>query len=167
LDSVLESTRAQEAAVKKETAEQLAVFHRQRELADQAAAIGGGASSGAKGDDTTAGSPAEEEDWSLSARKRRRGNNKKDNLLIPAKMRKSSSSEMGIPGDPETRTKPAGARLESKLDQPSARATAQSVRELQPAQPPASGTATLKSTIPKSPGLSLSLVGYNSEDESD
>lgn len=36
LDSIMESTRAQEAAVKKETAEQLELFRRQREEAEKA-----------------------------------------------------------------------------------------------------------------------------------
>ena len=40
LDSVLESTRAKEEAVKKETAEQLSLFRRQQEDADRAMATG-------------------------------------------------------------------------------------------------------------------------------
>lgn len=82
LDSLLESTRAQEATIKKETAEQLEVFRRQREQAERAALEG-----------TTAenGPSAEEEDWKIPARKRRREKNKE--LLLPGKKRKSSAGE--------------------------------------------------------------------------
>ncbi|CAI7617439.1 unnamed protein product [Penicillium manginii] len=77
LDSVLESTRAQEAAVKKDTADQLEVFRKQREEAEKALL----------GPTTSDVTPAEEEEWAIPARKRRR--DKKD-LLLPGKKRKAS-----------------------------------------------------------------------------
>ncbi|PYI03288.1 hypothetical protein BO78DRAFT_399901 [Aspergillus sclerotiicarbonarius CBS 121057] len=78
LDSIMESTRAKEAAVKKETAEQLEVFRRHREEAEKVLL-----------EDTTADvTPAAEgEDWKIPARKRRREKSK--DLLIPGKKRKS------------------------------------------------------------------------------
>lgn len=85
LDSVLESTRAQEAAVKKDTASQLEVFRKQREEAEKALL-------GPTSSDVT---PAEEEEWSIPARKRRRDKGK--DLLLPGKKRKASVTESGNP----------------------------------------------------------------------
>lgn len=72
LDSVLESTRAREEAVKKETREQLELFRRQQEEADRALM----AESAETGDATEvggSGSPTgEESSWTVNARKRRR-----------------------------------------------------------------------------------------------
>lgn len=84
LDSVLESTRAQEEAVKKDTADQLEAFRKQREEAEKV--LLGSASS----DATPA--PTEEEDWAISARKRRRDKGKD---LFPGKKRKASVTEAG------------------------------------------------------------------------
>ncbi|KAJ5151921.1 hypothetical protein N7492_010216 [Penicillium capsulatum] len=81
LDSVLESTRAQEAAVKKDTADQLEVFRKQREEAEKALL-------GPTSSDVT---PVEEEEWSIPARKRRRDKGK--DLLLPGKKRKASAAE--------------------------------------------------------------------------
>lgn len=81
LDSVLESTRAQEAAVKKDTADQLEVFRKQREEAEKALL-------GPTSSDVT---PAEEEEWTIPARKRRRDKGK--DLLLPGKKRKESAAE--------------------------------------------------------------------------
>ncbi|WEW61595.1 hypothetical protein PRK78_007086 [Emydomyces testavorans] len=85
LDSLLESTRAKEAAVKKETMEQLEMFHRQREEAEKKAFL--------EGNDPNqpgAGSPTEEEQWGASGRKRRR--TKESDVLPKVKLRKSSST---------------------------------------------------------------------------
>lgn len=85
LDSVLESTRAQEEAVKKDTADQLEVFRKQREEAEKAML-------GSTSSDVTP-APAEEEDWAISARKRRRDKGK--DSLLPGKKRKASVTEQG------------------------------------------------------------------------
>lgn len=81
LDSVLESTRAQEAAVKKDTAEQLELFRRQREEAEKASL----------GPTSSEVAPAQGDEWAIPARKRRRDKNK--DLLIPGKKRKASVVE--------------------------------------------------------------------------
>lgn len=80
LDSVLESTRAEEAAVKKDTADQLEVFRKQREEAEKALL-------GPTSSDVT---PAVEEEWTIPARKRRRD---KGRDLLPGKKRKESATE--------------------------------------------------------------------------
>lgn len=81
LDSVLESTRAQEAAVKKDTADQLEVFRKQREEAEKAML----------GPTSSEVTPEEEEEWSIPARKRRRDKGK--DSLLPGKKRKASATE--------------------------------------------------------------------------
>ena len=90
LDSVLESTRAKEEAVKKETTEQLDLFRKQQEEADKAileevdeAEVGTG--------EAKAGSPtAEGSAWAVNARKRKRVKEKEG--LKGIKLRKSSSA---------------------------------------------------------------------------
>lgn len=82
LDSVLESTRAQEAAVQKDTADQLEVFRRQREEAEKTLLE----------DTTTDVAPAAEgEDWKIPSRKRRR--EKKKDSLVSGKKRKSATED--------------------------------------------------------------------------
>lgn len=85
LDTVLESTRAKEAAVKKETAEQLEAFRQQRDAAEKALL-----------DETentqksNAGAPGDHETWVTPGKKRRRPKDKA--TLIGTKLRKMSSS---------------------------------------------------------------------------
>lgn len=91
LDSVLESTRAKEEAVKKETTEHLELFRRQQEEADKAALREADTETGASRE---AGSPSDppsaESQWAINARKRKRT---KDGEAIPGlKLRKSSSA---------------------------------------------------------------------------
>lgn len=93
LDSVLESTRAEEDRVKKETREGLELFRRQQEEADKKLLAG-------SGDTTTAtigeGSPgAEEEQWIAGGRKRKRVKEKEG--LRGVKLRKSSSTGEQLP----------------------------------------------------------------------
>ncbi|KAI9876614.1 MAG: hypothetical protein M1830_006051 [Pleopsidium flavum] len=88
LDSVLESTRTKEAAVKKETIEQLDLFRRQQEEADKAwlaeAADGSGTN-------VVAGSSSiEEEQWIVNGKKRKRAKDKQ--VLKGVKLRKTSST---------------------------------------------------------------------------
>lgn len=88
LDSVLESTRTKEAAVKKETIEQLDLFRRQQEEADKAL-LAEGAEGG--GLNAVAGSPtAEEEQWVVNGKKRKRAKEKP--MLKGLKLRKTSSA---------------------------------------------------------------------------
>lgn len=80
LDSILESTRAQEAAVKKDTADQLEAFRKQREEAEKAMLES----------TSTESVPREDEEWNISARKRRRDKGK--DFLLPGKKRKASTT---------------------------------------------------------------------------
>lgn len=71
--------------MKKETMEQLEMFHRQREEAEKKAFA-----EGENTDKPGAGSPTEEEQWTIPGRKRRRAQG--NDVLPGVKLRKSSSS---------------------------------------------------------------------------
>lgn len=92
LDSVLESTRAKEQAVKVETSEQLELFRRQQQEADKGPLEESGDAT------NTAGSPVDERSetqWAVNARKRKRL--KDDKGLKGPKLRKSSSTSEAPP----------------------------------------------------------------------
>lgn len=190
LDSLLESTRAKEAAVKKETEEQLAVFYRQRELADKSASAIGDV----LGVQNAPGElPAEEENWSLSTKKRKRGNTKRESLLITRKLTKSSSaasmpaiglphdSNMGADTNMNACAEPNGhegndGSSESTSASPStftsmettakvAQGMEDTLKQAQPA--PAVTKIPAQNSLKKPPGPSLGLVGYGSDGDSD
>ncbi|PLN79439.1 N-terminal domain of NEFA-interacting nuclear protein NIP30-domain-containing protein [Aspergillus taichungensis] len=169
LDSIMESTRAQEAAVKKETIEQLEVFRRQREEAEKALME----------DNTADVVPAGEgEDWKIPARKRRRDKNK--NLLIPGKKRKSmgDGAEEGAPAKElksdkhanETERNNEGSR-ESSSSAPPPKPTIQGATNstrLENEPPKEGEKADLKQSQAKQtspPSTSLGLAGYSSDSE--
>ncbi|EGP92223.1 uncharacterized protein MYCGRDRAFT_28186, partial [Zymoseptoria tritici IPO323] len=77
LDSVLESTRKQEAAVRKQTREELEAFKRQQQEAEQAAKVM----------DVLPEPPVETSSWTVS-RKRKKG---REDVLGGVKLRKASS----------------------------------------------------------------------------
>ena len=86
LDTVLESTRAKEAAVKKETAEQLEAFRQQREAAEKALLD---ETDNMQKSNAGAAVPGDQETWVTSGKKRRRPKDK--DTLIGTKLRKISS----------------------------------------------------------------------------
>ncbi|KAI9716482.1 MAG: hypothetical protein M1812_005377 [Candelaria pacifica] len=90
LDSVLESTRAKEAAVKKETTEQLDLFRKQQEEADKALLLAETNAEKANPGGGSASPIAEEEQWVINGRKRKKGKDKE--ALKGVKLRKSSST---------------------------------------------------------------------------
>lgn len=95
LDSLLESTRAKEAAVKQETTEKLEAFHKQREEAEKAIldeTDGPGQNLAGVG----AGSPVEEEHWVISGRKRKKAKTKEKDGFPGVKLRKASSTSTGV-----------------------------------------------------------------------
>ncbi|OAX85244.1 hypothetical protein ACJ72_00366 [Emergomyces africanus] len=106
LDSVLESTRAQEEAVKRETREQLEIFHRQRQEAEKILVGTGSGNLSAGG-----GSSPDEEQWTITGRKRRR--TKEKDAFHGVKLRKSSSADV----NPVTtsKTPPEAASKQSGL----------------------------------------------------
>lgn len=92
LDSVLESTRAKEAEVRKENAEQLELFRKQREAAEKAQFEEDGNPASSSG--AAAYSP-NQESWAARPKKRRRGN--EVTPALGAKLRKTSSTELKEP----------------------------------------------------------------------
>ncbi|OKL58933.1 hypothetical protein UA08_05467 [Talaromyces atroroseus] len=169
LDSLLESTRAQEAAVKKETAEHLAEYQRQREEAERA--LMEGPSGGQKGSGTGTNLPGDEEQWVVGGRKRKR--NKKD-ALVPPKIRKVSSTEDGV-----TPSAVPKAKLNTVV---SSEENTKSVTPTSPSAPKLAKTVSVEkiespSTEPSSKkselqhkaasGPSLGLVAYGSDEDSE
>ncbi|KAF7585850.1 hypothetical protein BBP40_009972 [Aspergillus hancockii] len=169
LDSVLESTRAQEAAVKRETAEQLELFRRQREEAEKAALEVGSAD---------VAPPAEGEDWKIPARKRRR--DKKD-LLLPGKKRKSTAEggdETSSPGEQKTDKDVKESGKDAKKESVLAPAQKAEITESKPPVKPVNSASpvvaeanvagsgqTVEKPAVKPSSISLGLSGYSSDSE--
>lgn len=98
MDSVLESTRAKEEALKKETAEQLNLFRRQQEEADRALLphIDNAEEEIAAGKSQDLGTT--ESQWAINDRKKRKRGDKE--VLKGVKLRKGSTSiESSLPSD--------------------------------------------------------------------
>ncbi|TVY38987.1 hypothetical protein LSUB1_G002496 [Lachnellula subtilissima] len=157
LDSVLESTRADEDRVKRETAEGLALFRQQQEEADKKARRGSEGVAVAE-----AGSPiAEEETWIAGARKRKRA--KEKDVLKGVKIRRSSTAnEIGklsedaasATGDsPATRKQSTAAPVNATVNPNKATSSSRTQ------------TAAVVKKPPAKP--SLGLVDYGSDEDDD
>lgn len=90
MDSVLESTRAKEDALKKETAEQLSLFRRQQEEADRALLDQVNDTEGGKTVGKTDDPAAADSQWAANAWKKRKRVEKE--VLKGVKLRKGSAS---------------------------------------------------------------------------
>lgn len=159
LDSVLESTRAQEAAVKKDTADQLEAFRKQREEAEKALL-------GPTSSDVT---PAEEEEWSIPARKRRREKGK--DLLLPGKKHRASATESEKPALKDQEQVPS--KLDTKTPQVTTSGAADTTQaaenpaKVTPAgQKPAKEQAEIKQPAKPAP-VALGLAAYGSDSDSE
>jgi len=97
LDSVLESTRAQEAAVRKETVAQLELFRKQQEELERAALAE---------ENETAPILESEESWQVGPKKRKRARDKE--VLAGVKLRKSSSAASELVTPTLTNQTPGG-----------------------------------------------------------
>ncbi len=179
LDSVLESTRAKEEAVKRETTEQLDIFRRQQEEADKVILAEGGGTEGGTGETKAASPTAEGSAWAVNARKRKRAKEKEG--LKGVKLRKSSST-VETPKElecasPDVQEKKAITPAEDTRERDEVlsgiAATDKSPAETvisHPTQPDkASATATTKQasgTISKSAATAgLGLGGYSSDED--
>jgi hypothetical protein len=107
---VLESTRAKEAAVKKETAEQLEAFRQQREAAEKALLD---EAETQQRSSTHAASPTDQESWVTSGKKRRRL--KETDTLVGVKLRKMSSTTE--PDSPAKTALEAAAKKQTGLSE--------------------------------------------------
>ncbi|KKZ57990.1 hypothetical protein EMCG_05542 [[Emmonsia] crescens] len=178
LDSVLESTRVQEAALKRETREQLEIFHRQRHEAEKVL-VGTSA-----GDSKSAGavSPLDEEQWTISGRKRRRA--KEKDAFPGVKLRKSSSVDVN--SFTATKMPPEAASKESRLTSDSTETSKEIEKPEVPANPaklvnPANPEKTEEpeepattrtvfskvqgGTVPHAVSSALGLGAYSSDDD--
>lgn len=146
LDSVLESTRAQEAAVKKDTADQLEIFRKQREEAEKAML----------GSTASEVGPVEEEEWTIPARKRRRDRGRE--LLLPGKKRKGSGEgETGrVASGPESVSEGSEVKTGEDTAKGLAENTQKSITEQQ-----------ADNKLPAKAPSSVGLVGYGSDSDSE
>jgi hypothetical protein len=161
LDSVLESTRAQEEAVKKDTADQLEVFRKQREEAEKVML-------GSTSSDVTP-APAEEEDWAIPARKRRRDKGK--DALIPGKKRKASLTESGVaPAKNEVAATKATSTSTPVTNIQSPKTAVNAVKGVSETEAhssiPEQTTTDTKQPAKPAPAA-LGLVGYGSDSDSE
>lgn len=161
LDSVLESTRAQEAAVKRETAAQLEAFRRHREEAEKALL-----------DQSSSDANTEKiQGWTAPVRKRRRDQHR--DLLFPGKKRKASVTE-NVPEkdthngqDLQTEGGDGQHTLKPSQTTPAVPATSSTTAidtVIQPKVTPhvENGQKTIG---PTKPDVSLGLGGYSSDSE--
>ncbi|KAI5303759.1 hypothetical protein KEM56_007216 [Ascosphaera pollenicola] len=154
LDSVLESTRAQEAAVTKETMEQLELFHRQREEAAKAEA--------ANANPQELISP-EEQNWTTVHRKRRR---KEKEPLPGAKLRKRSTDQKPPTVDEAKKGKEKAPSAPPDDDEPKKIKTLELSKD-QAGSPEVAGKATSPSPerAVAHPTAGLGLDAYSSDED--
>lgn len=158
LDSLLESTRAKEAAIKKETAEQLAEFHRQREQAERAML------ESASKETAPTGAP-EKEQWVTSGRKRKRA---KKELLPQTKVQKSSTV-----ASPPAQEASAAERSASEHPKQASTSKPQKTQQRSPGKIPSTAgsedqgeqTCEAEPTSKAASTGSKGLVAYSSDDE--
>ena len=162
LDSVLESTRAEEDRVKRETAEGLDLFRRQQEEADKKARRESeGAAVVEKGSPT-----GEEEQWIAGGRKRKR--TKERDGLKGVKIRTASStneSTKPAPVDSEllSLNNPSSSERKSENVKPPSQARRDQVAPVtKPASP-----VTVSKMLPAPLKGSLGLVDYGSDEDED
>lgn len=174
LDSVMESTRAQEAAVRKENREQLEAFRKQQEETEQAAKE----AEAVKGPEEV-----EQGAWTVG-RKRKKG---KDTLFGGLKLRRSSTTEKEMGAEHSTASKaaatPSPSTAASQQDDTSLKTATREGVAAPPAQTmatPADGEAVGR--VPKPPAaskvdkpqvpaqaasLGLGLGAYSSDSDDD
>ncbi|PQE06405.1 nefa-interacting nuclear nip30 protein [Rutstroemia sp. NJR-2017a WRK4] len=162
LDSVLESTRAEEDRVKKETAAGLELFRKQQEEADKKART------------ETDGAPAQEasavlkEEWISAGRKRKRAKEKEG--LKGVKIRRGSSAAEQASTPPKAVPVKAPAQGDASQKSSSSRSTApvESVKLPTEAQPSVtSKPEEMKKAAQSPPKKGLGLVDYGSDDDDD
>lgn len=164
LDSVLESTRAKEEAVKKETTEQLDLFRRQQDEADKKLREG---ENGREVEE--AGSPiVGESEWAVGSRKRKRVKEKE--VLKGVKIRRSSSTQLGIasPDTGQKRSEEKSAPPKTLLGTPLEKGSQQNQKSASP--PTSSSKVATKATNPDTsskpkPVPGLGLAAYSSDED--
>ncbi|KAK2825705.1 hypothetical protein FQN49_007445 [Arthroderma sp. PD_2] len=146
LDSILESTRAKEEELQRETSEKLELFHRQREEAEKALLDAEGGSTA-----ELAGPADEGDNWAISGRKRRRV--KEKDGLLGLKRRKSSTDNRASLND---------AKKDAKKVDEATQSTATKKSQSTQSSSPSASTGTKKA-----PALGLGLGAYSSDEDDD
>ena len=174
LDSVLESTRAKEEAVKKETAEQLDLFRRQQEEADKALLSEAGASFDTTAHVEAGSPPGTEPQWTVKSRKRKRTKDK-EGLSAGLKLRRSSTSQTSAVGTYKHTIAPlpgAVAETNNIEPDPAKRDVIEFIKLASASQP--SNSTSPKSSVKKSQLVvlggtealtGLGLAGYSSDED--
>ena len=152
LDSVLESTRAKEAEVKKQTREQLEAFRRSQEEAEKAASL----------QDTD---PAEAvEKWTVGPRKRKKG---RENVIGGVKLRRASTTEKQAATGSDTITSRDLQGEQIPEAQTPGKAPPEAAGSEEPAvlarETPDANTTASKSPSP--PAAALGLGAYSSDED--
>ncbi|KAI5239431.1 hypothetical protein E4T43_06751 [Aureobasidium subglaciale] len=166
LDTVMETTRAKEDAVRKETAEQLEAFRRQQEDTEKASREAA----------PEASNQSESDTWAFNARKRKR--NREKEAIAGIKLRKSSSSMAQMTED--ARATSGAASDDKKQSPPSPGSTpASQSASAKPVQPPVAvmdevvpdqvnkAPATVAASASPKPAAALGLAAYSSDDDDD
>ena len=160
LDSVLESTRAKEAEVKKQTREQLEAFHRLQEEAERAASLQDASST-----------PEMTEAWAAGSRKRKKG---RETAIAGVKLRRTSTIEKPLAGSAsptkgpqpcDTALQPVADLTTKSTETPKGKETGvKTVEAASPAEQPSNRDVT----TPKSssvPTGGLGLGAYSSDED--
>ena len=158
----MESTRAKEEAVKRETAERLEAFRRQQEDTEKAS----------RGDAPEASNQSEADTWAFNARKRKR--TKEKEAIAGLKLRKSSSSMAHMTSDAGA----AEAKVsDDKKPSPSSPAPTPANQAAKSVQPPVAAIdkaitdkidktpATAAASTAPAPAAALGLAAYSSDDD--
>ena len=154
---MLESTRAKEAAVKKQTAEDLDAFRRQQEEAERTAKV--------TGDNPT--ETADTTNWAVS-RKRKKG---REDILGGVKLRKASSGEKA-PSELKradaqataTQSIDGTSQAEGDTGEPSTNSKGQGSRHEKDPGPGKEKSSAVKIT-PSNPAPGLGLGAYSSDED--
>ncbi|KAF7935989.1 uncharacterized protein EAE98_002209 [Botrytis deweyae] len=164
LDSVLESTRAEEDRVRKETAEGLELFRKQQEDADKKARAADN-----DGAQTQDGSPVRGDEWGTTGRKRKRTKDKE--VLKGVKVRRASSSAEQASSSTSTKdlsTKPAKDDSDSIATSTKPSTSKDSAKTLDPKPAKvAPKPVAVKKPSPPPFNKGLGLVDYGSDEDSD
>lgn len=165
LDSVLESTRAKEEAVKKETTEQLDVFRRQQEEVDKALL----SEAAGTNDASPLGLASSDSQWAINARKRKRVKEKEGLKGVKLRKMSSTSETPAKPVEPDRAPPISPHEKEVALAKcPSVGVRDDMINEAQ--LPPvaiddAAIRSSASSTQKKPITLGLGLVGYSSDED--
>ena len=152
LDEVLEASRAKDAAVKRDTAEQLELFRQHQEKSERAA-LG----------ETTEDKGADVQSWAVGGKKRKRT---KDKGVLPGvKLRKSSSiAEKPLPETMNGQS-PPGAQVEPETASAATKPTATMMPSKVAVPTPSISSTHQAATSSASPVSGLGLGGYSSDEE--